>query len=210
MAPRLRQVSRAEAAQSVLPYYDLAFGDRDPVAQPGTSWGTLGTWWTVLALVPDILEHTAHGFPLLYRPTRKLDPKLRELAVLRTGWAAESRFVFSPHCKSGRDAGLTGAQIEAVPSWSTAECFSPVERAVLAYTDALVLSGGRVSDATFAALHIELSDEEILELTYAVSLYRLQATMSLALRLESDDRDDPMTGAGDPAGSLRSGAPPDA
>jgi len=68
----------------VLPYYDLAFGDRDPVAQPGTSWGTLGTWWTVLALVPDILEHTAHGFPLLYRPTRKLDPKLRELAVLRT------------------------------------------------------------------------------------------------------------------------------
>jgi len=194
----------------VLPYYDLAFDGRDPVAQPGTSWGTLGTWWTVLALVPDILEHTARGFPLLYRPTRKLDPRLRELAIIRTGWAAESHFVFSPHCKTGRDAGLTEAQIEAVPSWSTSDCFSPVQRAVLAYTDALVLGGGRVSDATFAALHSGLSDEEILELTYAVSLYRLQATMSLALRLESDDRDDPMTAVVDSAGSLRSGTPPDA
>jgi alkylhydroperoxidase family enzyme len=192
MAPRLRQVSRAEAAESVLPYYDLAFGDRDPVVEPGTSWGTRGTWWTVLALVPDILNHTAHGFPLLYRPTRKLDPRLRELAVMRAGWARESRFVFLPHCKNARDAGVTEAQIQAIPSWSTAECFSPIEGAVLAYTDALVFSGGRVSDATFAALQSELSDEEILELTYAVSLYQMQAIMSRALRLESDDRDDPI------------------
>jgi alkylhydroperoxidase family enzyme len=68
-----------------------------------------------------------------------------------------------------------------------------VERAVLASTDALVLSGGRVSDATFAALQAELSDEEILELTYTVSLYQMQGVMSRALRLESDDRDDPVS-----------------
>ena len=54
---------------------------------------------------------------------------------------------------------MTEAQIQAIPSWSTAGCFSPVERAVLAYTDALVLDGGRVSDASFAALQAELSDE---------------------------------------------------
>jgi alkylhydroperoxidase family enzyme len=192
MAPRLRQVRRADAAESVLPYYNLAFGDRDPVDQPGTSWGTLGTWWTVLALVPDILDHAARGFPLLYRPTRKLDPRLRELAVMRTGWAKESRFVLFPHRKNARDAGVTEAQIESVLSWSSADCFGPVERAVLAYTDALVLSSGRVSDAEFAALQTVLSDEEILELTYAVSLYDMQAIMSRALRLEFDDRGDPI------------------
>jgi alkylhydroperoxidase family enzyme len=200
MAPRLRQVGRAEAAESVLPYYDLAFGDRDPVVEPGTWWGTRGTWWTVLALVPDILDHTAQGFALLYRPTRKLDARLRELAVMRVGWETESRFVFLPHRKNARDAGVTEAQIQAIPSWSTAGCFSPIESAVLAYADALVLSGGRVSDATFAALRAELSDEEILELTYAVSLYQMQAIMSLALRLESDDRDDPMIEPGEQAG----------
>ena len=193
MAPRLRQVRRTDAAESVLPFYDLAFGDRDPVDEPGTSWGTLGTWWTVLALVPAILDRTARAFADLYRsPEFRLDPRLRELAVTRAGWAKESQFVFSPHRKMGRDAGASEAQMEAIPSWPTADCFSPVERAVLAYTDALVLSDGRVSDATFAALQVELSDEEILELTYTVSLYQMQAVMSRALRLESDDRDDPI------------------
>src|SRR6202035_123928 len=68
--------------------------------------------------------------------------------------------------------------MEAIPSWSTADCFSQLERVVLAYTDALVLNGGRVSDTTFAALQAALSDEEILELTYTVALYKMQAIMS--------------------------------
>ncbi len=32
----------------------------------------------------------------------------------------------------------------AIPAWGVAECFDARERAVLAYTDALVLDGGRV------------------------------------------------------------------
>jgi alkylhydroperoxidase family enzyme len=192
MAPRLRQVRRADAAESVLPFYDLMFGDRDPVEQPGTSLGTPGTWWTVFALVPDLLDHVTRSFAALYSPARRLNPGLRELAVTRAGWAKGSQFVFSPHCKLGRDVGLTEEQIQAIPSWSTADCFSPVERAVLAYTDALILGGGRVTDEGFAVLRTGLSDEEILELTYAISLYEMQATISRALRLEFDDRDDPI------------------
>ena len=192
MAPRLRQVRRADAAESVLPFYDFTFGDRDPVEQPGTSWGTPGTWWTVFALVPDLLDQVTRSFAALYSPARRLDPRLRELAVARAGWAAGSQFVFSPHCKTGRDAGLTEEQVQAIPSWPTADCFSPVQRAVLAYTDALVLGGGRVTDEGFAALQTGLADEEILELTYAISLYDMQATISRALRLEFDDRDDPI------------------
>ena len=60
----------------------------------------------------------------------------------------------------------------------------------MAYTDGLVLEGGRVSDAVFAALKTELSDEEILELTYITALYEMHATMSRALRLEYDDVDE--------------------
>jgi alkylhydroperoxidase family enzyme len=62
----------------------------------------------------------------------------------------------------------------------------------LAYTDALVLDGGRVADDVFAALQSHLSDEEILELTYIVSMYAMHAVMSKALRTEFDDRDDPI------------------
>ncbi len=51
--PRLRQVPRSQADASVLPVYDLLFGDRDPVAQPGTATGTPGDWWTVFYLDPN-------------------------------------------------------------------------------------------------------------------------------------------------------------
>lgn len=193
--PRLRQVRRAEATAPVVTrMYDLLFGpDRDPVDAPGTSSGTAGDWWTVFALVPDILDHCVRGFGLYRSPDRALDPVLRELAQTRVGWARASQFVFSQHCKSCRELGISEERIAAIPSWATASCFTDTERAVLAYTDALVLGGGRVDDGTFAALQAALSDEEILELTYITCLYDMHAVMSKALRTEFDDRDDPIT-----------------
>ena len=54
--PRLRQVSRDEAPEDVRRMYEMLFGDRDPVAEPGTATGTPGDWWTVFALVPDVFN----------------------------------------------------------------------------------------------------------------------------------------------------------
>ena len=39
---RTRQVPRQEASDRVLPVYDRLFGDRDPVAEPGTATGHPG------------------------------------------------------------------------------------------------------------------------------------------------------------------------
>ena len=185
--PRLRQVSRDDAAPSVRRLYDMLFGERDPVAEPGTATGTPGNWWTVFALVPDVFDHAVAGFGLYRSPNRRLDPKLRELAQMRAGYARGSQFVFSQHCKAAREVGLREEQIAALPAWATADCFSAAERAVLAWTDALVIEGGRVPDGTFEALHKHLSDEEILELSYITLTYELHATLSRALRLEYDD-----------------------
>jgi len=199
--PRLRQVPRAEAAPSVLPVYDLMFGpDRDPVAEPGTATGTPGNWWTVFALVPDALEHAGRGFLFYRSPERRLDPRLRELAQTRVGWARGSRFVFSQHCKSCRTEGIDEHKIAAIPHWQVADCFSAAERAVLAYTDALVYDGGRVADGVFAALRDALSEEEVLELTYITAMYDMHAVMSRALRTELDDVDDPITEEPAPGG----------
>jgi alkylhydroperoxidase family enzyme len=188
--PRLRQVPRAEAAPQVVQLYQALFGDRDPVAEPGTATGTPGDWWTVFALVPDVFDHAVAGFALYRSDKRLIDPKLRELGQARAGFARGSQFVFSQHCKAMRSVGLSEEQVQAVPAWATATCFSPAERAVLAYTDELVLAGGRVQDGTFEALHTHLSDEEILELTYVTLLYDLHATMCRALRLEYDNVDE--------------------
>jgi alkylhydroperoxidase family enzyme len=192
--PRLRQVGKDEAeAPIVTVMYDHLFEGRDPIAEPGTATGSPGDWWTVFALVPDVLEHAVQGFGLYQSPKRLLDPELRELAQCRAGWAAGSQFVFSQHCKASRGLGIDSAKVEAIPHWQTAACYSPVERAVLAYTDCLALDGGRTPDGVFEALREHLGDEEILELTYVTSMYLMHAVMSRALRTEFDDRADPVT-----------------
>ncbi|MEO8602472.1 MAG: carboxymuconolactone decarboxylase family protein [bacterium] len=190
--PRLQQVSRSDAPPEVVRLYDFVFGaGRDPVAEPGTETGTPGNWWTVFALSPEALQHAVAGFAFCRSAKRRLDPRLRELGQMRAGWARGSQFVFSQHCKAARSVGLSDAQVEALPAWQTADCFSPVERAVLAYTDGLVLDGGRVADGIFDALRAnQLSDEAILELTYIVCMYDMHATMCRALRLEYDDVDE--------------------
>ena len=191
--PRMPGIPRSEAAPSVLPLYDLMFGDRDPVTEPGTATGAPGDWWTVFARVPAIFDHSVAGFALYQDPRRALPAVLRELGQTRAGWVVGSRFVFSQHCKSCRTAGIEEAKIAAIPHWEVAEVFDPVERAVLAYTDALTAGQGRVPDGVFEALRTHLDDEQILELTYITALYAMHAVMSRALRTEFDDVDDPVT-----------------
>ena len=62
--PRLRQVPRSEAPPEIQQMYEMLFGDRDPVSEPGTATGTPGNWWTVVALVPDVFRHCVAGFGL--------------------------------------------------------------------------------------------------------------------------------------------------
>lgn len=196
---RLRQVPRAEAdPTTVLPMYEFLFGDRDPVADPGTSTGTPGDWWTVFALVPEIFDHCVSGFRLYRSRRRRLDPLLRELGQTRAGWLTASQFVFSQHCKTCRGLGMPEEKIAAIAHWQVADCFDARERALLAYTDYLVDQHGRVPDAVFAALHEHFGDEEILEFTYITCLYFMHAVMTKALRLEWDDRDDPIVEADSP------------
>lgn len=188
--PRLKQAGREAGNEYANAIFDALFGDRDPIKQPGTQTGTPGNWWTVFNIVPDAFEHTTEGFRFYRSSQRKLDAKLRELGQTRAGFTVGSQFVFSQHCKASRDAGLSEAQIDAIPHWQVAACFSEIERAVLAYTDALVLQRGRVSDGVFDTLKAHLSDEEILELTYVTCTYMMHAVMSRALRLEYDDVDE--------------------
>jgi alkylhydroperoxidase family enzyme len=191
--PVLRQVPKAEAkAEIVQRMYRALFGDRDPVAEPGTATGTRGDWWTVFALAPDILKHAVDGFAVYRHPDRRIDPVLRELGQTRAGWVKGSQFVFSQHCKSLRGLGVSEARIAAVPYWTVSDVFDDKERAVLAYADCLAGAGGRTPAAVFDKLRTFWDDEQIFEFTYITALYDMHAVIARALRLEYDDRDDPV------------------
>jgi alkylhydroperoxidase family enzyme len=191
--PRLSEAKRADIKSAdVLDVLERIFGDRDPSANPGTTTGTPGNWWTVMALEPGIFKMQEDRHHWQKSAHRELDPVLRELAIVRAGWARGSQFVFSQHCKVIRGLGVSEEKIQAIPTWQTTDVFAPVEALVLAYADDLVLGSGRVTDARFEALKTHLTDVAILELTFITCTYDMSATMSRALRLEYDDRDDPV------------------
>ena len=192
--PRLKEVRRADAPENVLKYYDALFPGRDPVEEPGTATGTPGNWWTVFASVPYVFDHATGHFGMFGmfadKSVSQLDPKIRELAIMRAGYTQGSQFVYSQHCKAARRMELDEEKIAAIPHWEVSDVYDAKERAVLAWADALILQGGRASDELFNALHSHLSDEDILELTYHTMGYNLHAVMCKALRLEYDDVDE--------------------
>jgi alkylhydroperoxidase family enzyme len=187
--PRLHQVTREENQSPLVEtMYGLLFGDRDPVAEPGTATGTPGDWWTVFANDHAVFEHAVQGFGV-YRGA-KLDPVLRELGQTRAGWLVGSQFVFSQHCKSLRGLGVEEGKIAAIAVGAASPVWDDLERLVLGYTDCLVRGMGRVPDDIFDGLRAALPDDQLLELTYITTLYAQHAVMSKALRTEFDDVDE--------------------
>ena len=182
---RLRQVPKAEASAEVRAIYQEFFGERDPVAEPGTATGTPGDYWTTFALVPDLMVQARDCLLGMLGPGRQLDPQLRELAILRTGIVGDSRFEYSQHMKVARTVNIPEDKLAAIKGWTTSALFSPAERAVMAATDEL-LARNLVEDATFAELKRHLSDPQILELFYAIGLWRMHGLITRALHLEYD------------------------
>lgn len=192
--PRLKQMPLADIHENGRRYYEAIFDGRDPVKEPGTRSGSVGNWWTTIALRPYIFDHAADHMSMYGlladedNPSPSLlDPQIRELGVTLAGYLVGSKFVFSQHCKASRAVGLSDEQIEAIPNWGVSDIWTAKERAVLAFSNAVVATNGRVPDGVFEELQKHLEDEDIMELTYHITGYMMHAIFMRSLRLEFDD-----------------------
>lgn len=191
--PRLKQMPLAGVHDKGRKFYDAIFEGRDPVAEPGTATGTPGNWWTTIALRPHVFDHCAEqmtwfgGFLTEGESPSKLCPQVRELGITLAAFIVGGQFCFSQHCHVSRAVGLSDEKINAIPHWGVFENWTPKERAVLAYTDAVTSRFGRVPDALFDELQKHMCDEDVMELTYWISSYIMHATFCRALNLEYDD-----------------------
>jgi len=202
--PLLREVPLDEIKnENVREWFRRIFGDRDPVAEPGTPTGTSGNWWTVFANSPDVLLNSAEFLALgADAENRAITPRYRELGVLRQAWLNGSKFMYSQHCKIARGvAGLTQEEVSAISGWQVSDLFTQVERALLALTDSIVSEHGRIDPKVIEVLREQLTDEAILEFAYVTALYMAHGTITRAFRLEYDDMDDPIVEVPAPAGA---------
>ena len=136
----------------------------------------VGTIHRVLALAPKMLEAT-YAMAITQRQQTKVDRSLNELMSLRTAQVEGGEYEYRAHVPMALAAGLTQAQIDALPQWSSSDRFDARQRAVLGYAEAL-FARRHVPQDVFDALARELDPQEIVELTMICGFYTMASRLS--------------------------------
>lgn len=147
---------------------------------------------------PNLFRTLAHH-PLLMRRVNALgglfmahssiEPRDREVLILRVAARAGSAYEFAQHRELGRRAGVTDAQIALLTGEAAglSAAVSASDRALVSLADEL-LDGHDVSDAAWAQVRTELgwTDAQLLEALTLVGFYAMLAGVLNAVRVPLD------------------------
>ncbi|OAA25823.1 alkylhydroperoxidase AhpD family core domain-containing protein [Frankia sp. EI5c] len=127
-----------------------------------------------------------------------LDPKHRELVILRVAWLTRSDYEWTHHVRIGRACGITTEQIHAIPEGAAAGVWTPLERAMVAAVDQM-LGRFRVDDETWQALAAELDTAQLLELSFVIGSYCCLAQVFNNVGLNAEPPTEPLDAPAIPA-----------
>ena len=119
------------------------------------------------ALAPDVFDAVL-GLGQ-FAAKAGLDQQLLELIKLRASQINGCAFCVQHHVLLGEKLGLSADKLNLVVVWREAPLFSARERAALAWTEALTLLSGGVSDEVYAQASAEFSEKELTYLTSAIA-----------------------------------------
>ena len=114
-----------------------------------------------------------------------LDDGLKELAQLSVAsqigcsWCMDFGYYLS------RTNGMPVEKLEQVTTWRESDVYSPLERQVLEYAEAMTVTPPTVTDEMVEALRAELDDAALVELTEMISVENLRSRTNSALGLTS-------------------------
>jgi len=114
-----------------------------------------------------------------------LRPEHRELVILRVARRTHSGYEWTQHVRSGRETGLTEAQIDAIGQGAAAEGWTPLERALLTAVDEMI-DGFAVGEETWATLAASFDGAQMLELLFVIGGYVCLAYVLNSVGLQPD------------------------
>src|ERR1700749_1086644 len=118
----------------------------------------------------------------------KLDPRLRELAILQVGWLARSPYEWSHHVKIGHDFGVTDDDIRALiddTSGKPTQLDAMAKSVLLAARE--MTRDGAMSADTFATLHSALGNELVVDLTVTIAFYNAVVRVLATLQIDVEE-----------------------
>ncbi len=147
----------------------------------GTVPTSIGVYWHHQQLLMDMA-----GLGGKLKKWSECDEQLKSFAHMAVAsqvgctWCLDFNY-FEAHNK---DLDLEKAR--EVPRWRESEAFTPLEREVLAYAEAMTETEPTVTDEMVASLREQLGDAALLELTAVVAFANFTTRPNVALGIESD------------------------
>jgi alkylhydroperoxidase family enzyme len=145
------------------------------------------------ARMPNVLATLIHH-PKLVGPwlafngvllgSPSIEPRHRELMILRVAWHARSRYEWLQHVRLAKQLGITDQEIAAIAGLGSAT-WTPLEGDLLAATDQL-LECYAIEDATWARLAAQLDERQRVEIVFVVGSYACLAMAFNSFGLELD------------------------
>ena len=115
----------------------------------------------------------------------KLEPRYRELLILRTGWDCQAEYEWAEHI--GRE-GAKGLEPKSIAAGPNAPGWNPIEKLLVTAADELYRDG-MVSDPTWAALSKNFDNTMMVNIVMSAAGYRLvsMSLNSLGVQIEPDN-----------------------
>jgi AhpD family alkylhydroperoxidase len=149
--------------------------------------------------MPERLDYMARSpqlfkklldFSMAVSKNSALEPTLHHLVEIRASQLNGCAFCVDMHVKQARLHGERELRLHHVVIWRESPLFSPRERAALAWTEALTqLPAEGVSDALYDKVRTQLSEQEISDLTYAITAINAWNRLNAAFHNVPGSRD---------------------
>jgi AhpD family alkylhydroperoxidase len=114
-----------------------------------------------------------------------LDQDLRELAQLAVASQIGCSWCMDFGYYASRTNGMPIEKLEDVTRWRESAVYTPLERKVLEYAEAMTATPPTVTDEMVAGLREDLSDAQVVELTSMISVENIRSRTNSALGLTS-------------------------
>ncbi|MDV2478050.1 carboxymuconolactone decarboxylase family protein [Rhodococcus zopfii] len=149
----------------------------------------------MLGQVPDSMGVLAHH-PALMRASMgigrkiealdELDRSLASYAVMSTAAYLGCSWCLDFNYYKAHNEGLDEAKARQVPNWRKASVFTPLERHVMEYAEAMSQTPPAVTDELSAELLTELGPAALIELTAKIAFMNMSSRMNIALGIHSE------------------------
>jgi AhpD family alkylhydroperoxidase len=174
---------------------------RIPKAPITGLYGRLMTWYArrTFGELPDGMYVYFHHKPVLKAVVgfegkvakwHALDPMLKSYAQLASAGTIGCSWCLDFGYFKAHDDGLDLTKVSEVPRWRESDVFTPLERDVLEYAEAMSSTPLTVTDAMFAGLVNGLDTAAVVELTQMIALENMRSRFNSAAGLQSQGYSD--------------------